>query len=126
MPLCMVIPSARHSRHSALFLSLTGPTMGPWTHCKLGSATLACPAPVEYPVGRIELVEFWFSLPKQDKEELTMLVGMYPVEWDLPRQDKEELMMLLGISLVEREKRVRQERKRLVKAEEAQLRPIVS
>jgi len=53
----------------------------------LGSATLACPEPVEYPVGNIGLVESLLSLPKQDREELTMLVGMYPTEWDLPKQD---------------------------------------
>jgi hypothetical protein len=46
-------------------------------------------------------VEFWLSLPKQNNEELILLVGMYPTQWDLPKQDKEELMMLSGMSAME-------------------------
>jgi hypothetical protein len=92
----------------------------------LGLAALPCPEPVEYPVGKIGLVEFLLSLPKQDKEELMMLVGIYAMEWNLPKQDKEELMMLLGMSAMEWEKRAREERERLVEAEQARLRPIVS
>ena len=49
-------------------------------------------------------------------------IAMYPTEWDLPKQDKEELMMLLGMSAVEWEK----ERKRLAEAQQARLRPTVS
>jgi hypothetical protein len=55
-----------------------------------------------------------------------MLVGMYPTEWDLPKQDKQELMMLLGMSAKEWEKKAREARERLAKAKEAQLRCIVS
>jgi hypothetical protein len=51
---------------------------------------------------------------------------MYPVEWDLPKQDKEELLMLLGVSRIEWEKGAHQERQRLAKAEQARLRRIVS
>jgi hypothetical protein len=83
----------------------------------LGSAALPRPEPVEYPVGRIELVEFSLSLPKQDKEELMMLVGMYPTEWNLSKQDKEELMMLLGMSAMEWEKKASEEKERLAEAE---------
>jgi len=71
------------------------------------------------------LMEFLLSLPKQDKEELMMLVGMYAMEWDLPKQEKEELMMLLGMYAIEWEKRAREERERLVEAEQARLRRIV-
>jgi hypothetical protein len=92
----------------------------------LGSAALACPEPVEYPVDNLGLAEFLLSLPKQDKEELMMLVGMYPTEWDLPKQDKQELMMLLGMSAKEWEKRAHEERERLAKAAQARLRRIVS
>ena len=99
--------------------------MGPQTHCKLGPEALPCPEPVEYPVGNIGLVEFFLSLPKQDKEELMMLV-MYPTEWDLPRQDKKELMMLLGMSTAEWERSAREVRERAAEAERARLRPIVS
>jgi hypothetical protein len=67
-------------------------------------------------------VEFLLSLPKQDKGELMIMVGMYPTEWDLPKQDKEELMMLLGMSAMEWDK----ERERLAKSERARLRLIVS
>ena len=91
----------------------------------MGPAALPRPELVEYSVGKIGLVEFLLSLPKQDKEELMML-GMYAVEWDLPKQDKEELMMLLGMSAMEWEKRAREETERLVEAEQARLRPIVS
>jgi len=55
-----------------------------------------------------------------------MLAGMYATEWDLPKQDKEELMMLLGMSAMEWEKRAREERERLVEAEQARLRRTVS
>lgn len=68
------------------------------------------------------MVEFLLSLPKQDKEEVMILVGMYPTEWDLSKQEKEELMMLLGMSAMEWEK----ERERLAKPERACLRLIVS
>jgi len=67
------------------------------------------------------LVEFVLSLPRQDKEELMMLVGMYATEWNLPKQDKEELMMLLGMYAMEWEKRAREERERQVGAEQARL-----
>jgi hypothetical protein len=50
-------------------------------------------------------VEFLLSLPKQDKEELMMLVGMSTMEW---------------------EKRAHEERERLAEAEQAQVRRIVS
>jgi hypothetical protein len=100
--------------------------MGPRTHCELGSAALACPKLVEYPVGNIGLVEFWLSLPNQDKEEPMILVNMYPTEWDLPKQDKEELMMLLGLSAMEWEKTAHEVRERLAEAEQARLRCIVS
>jgi hypothetical protein len=99
--------------------------VGAQAHRKLGSAALVCPEPVEYPVGKIALVEFLLSLPKQDKEEL-MMVNMYVLEWDLPKQDKEELMMLLGMSAMEWEKGAREEKERLVEAEQVRLRCIVS
>jgi len=37
-----------------------------------------------------------------------MTVSMYPMEWNLPKQDKEELMILLGMSAVEWEKSARE------------------
>ena len=55
-----------------------------------------------------------------------MLVGMYPTEWDLPKQDKDELMVLLGMSAMEWEKRAHKERERLAKTKQARLRRIVS
>jgi hypothetical protein len=100
--------------------------VGPWTHYELGSAALACPESVEYPVGNIGFVESWLSLPKQDKEELMILVGMYPTQWDLPKQDREEMRMLLGMSAMEWEKRAREERERRPEAEQVRLRRIVS
>ena len=71
-------------------------------------------------------MEFGLSLPKQDKEELMMLVGMYPTEWDLPKQGKKELMMLLGMSAMEWEKRAHEERGRLAETEQARVRCITS
>jgi hypothetical protein len=109
-----------------LFPSLARPTVGPQTHCKLGLAALPCPEPIEYPIGNIGLVEFLLSLPKQDKEELMILVGMNPTEWDLPKQDKEELMMLLGMSAKEWEKCAHEARERLAEAERVRLRLTVS
>jgi hypothetical protein len=67
----------------------------------LDSAALACPEPVEYPVGNTGLVEFLLSLPDQGKKELMILVGIYPAEWDLPKQDKEKPMVLVGRSAME-------------------------
>jgi hypothetical protein len=63
---------------------------------------------------------------KTGKEELMMLVGMYPTEWDLPKQDKKEMRMLLGMSVMEWEKRAREERGRRAEVEQARLRRIVS
>jgi hypothetical protein len=51
----------------------------------LDSAALACPEPVEYPVGNTGLVEFLLSLPNRGKKELMILVGIYPAEWNLPK-----------------------------------------
>ena len=71
-------------------------------------------------------MEFLLSLPEQDKEEVMMLVSMYPTEWDLPKQDKEELMMLLGMSVMEWEECAREVRARLAETEGARLRLIIS
>lgn len=92
---------------------------------------LACPEPVEYPVGNSGWVEFVLSLPVQDacqgrKEEPMMLVGTHPTEWDLPKKDREELMMLVGMYPTEWEKRAREVRERLAKAGQARPRCTVS
>ena len=105
--------------------SLARPAVGPCTHGKLGPAALPCPEPLDYTVGNIGWVEFLLSLPKQDKEELMMQVGMYPTEWDLPKQEEKELMMLLGMSAREWEKAAREARERLAKAQQARLRLII-
>ena len=55
-----------------------------------------------------------------------MMLAMYPTEWDLPKQDEEELMMLVGMYPTEWEARAREARERLAEAEKAQLRLIVS
>lgn len=53
-----------------------------------------------------------------------MLFGMYPTEWALPKQDRDELMMLLGMSTMQREKRAHEQR--LAEPEQTRLRGIVS
>jgi hypothetical protein len=71
-------------------------------------------------------VEFLWSLPKQEKEELVMSVNMYPTEWNLPKQDKEELMVLFGMSAAEWEKGAREEKEGPAEAEQARPGRIVS
>ena len=65
------------------------------------------------------------SLLKQDKEELMMLIGTNPTQWDPPKEDEEELMILLDLSAIE-QKSAREQRERLAQARHSRFRLILS